>query len=33
VSKGGLYAVFAEEQRIESELEKLGRDEGEPAVA
>ena len=30
---GGLYSVFAEEQRIESELEKLGRDEAEPAVA
>jgi len=32
-TRGGLYATFAEEQRIESELEKLGQDEAEPAVA
>lgn len=31
--RGGLYAVFAEEQRIESELEELGRKEGAAAVA
>jgi ATP-binding cassette subfamily B protein len=30
---GGLYAMFAEEQRIESELEQLGRGEGAAAVA
>jgi len=33
VAAGGLYATFAEEQRIESELERLGRTEGEVAVA
>jgi hypothetical protein len=33
VQKGGLYATFAEEQRIESELEELGRAEGTAAVA
>jgi ATP-binding cassette subfamily B protein len=33
VQRGGLYATFAEEQRIESELEKLGRTEGAAAVA
>jgi ATP-binding cassette subfamily B protein len=33
VGRGGLYATFAEEQRIESELERLGRREGEVAVA
>jgi ATP-binding cassette, subfamily B, multidrug efflux pump len=32
-ASGGLYALFAEEQRIENELAELGRDEGEPAVA
>jgi ATP-binding cassette subfamily B protein len=31
--RGGLYATFAEEQRIESELEELGRGEGAAAVA
>jgi ATP-binding cassette subfamily B protein len=31
-ARGGLYLSFAEEQRIESELEKLGR-EGEARVA
>jgi ATP-binding cassette, subfamily B, multidrug efflux pump len=30
---GGLYAAFAEEQRIQSELEELGRDGPEAAVA
>jgi ATP-binding cassette subfamily B protein len=30
---GGLYAAFAEEQRIQSELEELGRDGPEVAVA
>ena len=33
VRNGGLYAVFAEEQRVESELERLGRDPSEAAVA
>jgi ATP-binding cassette subfamily B multidrug efflux pump len=33
VRRGGLYAMFAEEQRIESELERLGRGEGAAAVA
>jgi ATP-binding cassette subfamily B protein len=33
VARGGLYAAFAEEQRIESELEKLGHDGAEAAVA
>jgi len=33
VAAGGLYATFAEEQRIESELERLARTEGEVAVA
>jgi ATP-binding cassette subfamily B protein len=32
VRSGGLYAFFAEEQRVESELERLGHDP-EPAVA
>jgi ATP-binding cassette subfamily B protein len=30
---GGLYAAFAEEQRIQSELEELGREGPEAAVA
>jgi hypothetical protein len=32
---GGLYSIFAEEQRIEHELEQLGRrsENGEAAVA
>jgi ATP-binding cassette subfamily B protein len=33
VRAGGLYALFAEEQRVESELERLGRDPSEAAVA
>jgi ATP-binding cassette, subfamily B, multidrug efflux pump len=33
VRKGGLYAVFAEEQRVESELARLGHDPTEAAVA
>ncbi|HVR19000.1 MAG TPA: ABC transporter ATP-binding protein [Polyangiaceae bacterium] len=33
VRNGGLYAVFAEEQRVESELERLGHDPSEAAVA
>jgi ATP-binding cassette subfamily B protein len=33
VRSGGLYSMFAEEQRVESELERLGRDPGETAVA
>ena len=34
VRKGGLYAVFAEEQRVESELERLGHEpSAEAAVA
>ena len=33
VRNGGLYSVFAEEQRVESELERLGRDPSEAAVA
>ena len=33
VRSGGLYAAFAEEQRVESELERLGRDPTETAVA
>jgi ATP-binding cassette subfamily B protein len=31
--KEGLYALFAEEQRVESELERLGHDPSEAAVA
>jgi len=33
VALGGVYATFAEEQRIESELEELGRNGAEAAVA
>jgi ATP-binding cassette subfamily B protein len=33
VRGGGLYALFAEEQRVESELERLGHDPSEAAVA
>lgn len=33
VRERGLYALFAEEQRVESELERLGRDPSEAAVA
>ena len=32
-AKGGLYTAFAEEQRIERELERLGADEAEPEAA
>jgi ATP-binding cassette, subfamily B, multidrug efflux pump len=32
VALGGIYATFAEEQRIESELEELGRNEAEEAA-
>lgn len=32
-ARGGLYAAFAEEQRIEHELEELGRSAAEAAVA
>jgi len=31
VARGGLYAAFAEEQRIESELERLGREDVVPS--
>jgi hypothetical protein len=30
IARGGLYAVFAEEQRVESELEALGNTEVAP---
>jgi ATP-binding cassette subfamily B protein len=33
VEKGGLYAVFSEEQRIESELERLGSAEPDSSLA
>jgi ATP-binding cassette subfamily B protein len=33
VRSGGLYSTFAEEQRVESELERLGKDPAETAVA
>jgi ATP-binding cassette, subfamily B, multidrug efflux pump len=33
VARGGLYAAFAEEQRIERELERLGAAEVEPEAA
>jgi ATP-binding cassette, subfamily B, multidrug efflux pump len=31
IRRGGLYSVFAEEQRVESELEALGRNDAEPS--
>jgi ATP-binding cassette subfamily B protein len=33
VRSGGLYSIFAEEQRVESELQRLGHDPSEVAVA
>jgi hypothetical protein len=32
ITSGGLYSAFAEEQRVESELEALGSTEVEPEV-
>jgi ATP-binding cassette subfamily B protein len=32
IGRGGLYSVFAEEQRVESELEALGSSEAEPRI-